>query len=732
MYRAIFWVQADDVPTLKADYAGLAHAMGLLSADGYTQEEAVTRWQDWLAQPDNDNWLLILDNAETPEDVHLYLPRSARGHVLITSRNVAWGALAHTLTVPVFTRDESMDFLHTYTQVDDTLQAHALAEALGDLPLALAQAAAYIQAEGSLTQYLNLFHDRHQELWTQATRPFDYPHTVQTTWVLAFECLQHESPASLQLLNLLAYLAPEHQPLSLFQDGGHSLPTPLATSVTDPLALNRVVAALRRYSLVERIGETLTVHRLVQVVTRDRLTDEGRQCWIDAAMQLIHAALARLQGDGHLVSGYVRHALEVANHVRTLPKTPVRMEQELAFLLTLGPIVMVTRGYAAPEVQHIYERVQTLCQPGQMSLALLPALFGLVAFYHLRAEHQRAVTLGAHLLTRAWQLGEPDLLAEAHLVRGAALWGLGDLLEARKHLDDIDRHYNPHSQPTYIRHYGQDPAMTGYAYGAQVLWLLGYPEQALQRISRAVSLAQEGGHPPDHSTTQGIAAVLHCFRRDIQETYTNATVALTLSDQYKFPQWKAHATVLQGWALAMQGKAAGIAQLCHGIADWQKTEARLGLPYFYALLAEAYGQVGQFEDGLTVLAEALNIVNMHEERWWEAEIYRLQGELTLRSAGADRQQAADCFDNALTVARRQEAKSLELRATIGLSRLLQHQGKLIEARERLEAIYNWFTEGFDTTDLQDANVLRKALHVGVVARQRKRLSSQTRYLASSQ
>ncbi|NNG06407.1 MAG: hypothetical protein HKM90_01630 [Desulfobacteraceae bacterium] len=172
----------------------------------------------------------------------------------------------------------------------------------------------------------------------------------------------------------------------------------------------------------------------------------------------------------------------------------------------------------------------------------------------------------------------------------------------------------------------------------------------------------------------------------------------------------AYGTLLRGWAIAAQGEGAeGIAQVRQGVVAHQATGAELHVPYFLSLLAEAYGEVGQPEEGLTLLVEALDRVNKTEERNWEAELHRRKGELLLIQQGQKVREAEECFRKALDTARRQQAKSLELRAAMSLSRLWQQQGKQEEAHQLLAEIYGWFTEGFDTADLKEAKVLLEEL-----------------------
>jgi predicted ATPase len=200
------------------------------------------------------------------------------------------------------------------------------------------------------------------------------------------------------------------------------------------------------------------------------------------------------------------------------------------------------------------------------------------------------------------------------------------------------------------------------------------------------------------------------FRRDVSVVHEHAEAAVALSTEQGFPLWAALGTILRGWALAMQGHGeAGLAQVHQGIAAWRATGAALFVPYLCTVLAEVAAHLGHTEDGLQALAEARTLVEQHEERWWEAEVCRLRGVLLLRQPGTPPAEAETWLQRALEVARRQEAKSLELRAAMSLSRLWQQQGKRQEAHDLLAEVYAWFTEGFDTADLQDAKALLEEL-----------------------
>jgi predicted ATPase len=249
-------------------------------------------------------------------------------------------------------------------------------------------------------------------------------------------------------------------------------------------------------------------------------------------------------------------------------------------------------------------------------------------------------------------------------------------------------------------------------------WLLGYPDQAPQRIRKALTLARTLADPYSLALALFGAAWLHQLRREGQETQEQAEALLALSTEQGFPFLLPLGTMLQGWALAEQGQAEeGIVQMRHGLAASQAIGTELQRSYWLALLAEAYGKAGQAEAGLAALTEALTVVDKSGERSYEAELYRLKGELRLQSESQSSEspprEAEACFQKAIEIARRQSAKSLELRSVMSLSRLWQQQGKQREAHELLAEIYGWFTEGFDTKDLQEAKALLAELAEGV-------------------
>ncbi len=285
-YSHVLWVRADDPTVLATSYAALTEALDLPEKSAAEQSQKIAAVRQWLQR--HEGWLLIIDNAEQPGALASYLPPDFRGHILITSRNPAWGRLAKAALVNVLGRAEAVEFLRKRTGQDDPPATTNLAAALGGLPLALEQAAAYIEQTGkSLTDYLLLFEQRHQELLSRPGAPPDYPHTVAATWSLSFEHVHAQEPAGAALLSLCSFLAPTPIPIALLTAGASLLPGALTPAMTDEVRRDEVLGTLRRYSLVHVHHHYLLFHRLVQMVMRERLAEE-QALWARAALSLIH------------------------------------------------------------------------------------------------------------------------------------------------------------------------------------------------------------------------------------------------------------------------------------------------------------------------------------------------------------------------------------------------------------------------------------------------------------
>jgi predicted ATPase/class 3 adenylate cyclase len=427
---------------------------------------------------------------------------------------------------------------------------------------------------------------------------------------------------------------------------------------------------------------------------------------------LIAQAVPYWQQAGRQASDRSAH-LEAVNHfttgialLQTLPETPALTHQALTLHIALGAALIITKGQAAPEVEHAYSQARTLCQQVGETPELVPVLFGLYRHYVVRAQLHTTRELGETLLCLAQHADDPALAVVAHFALGFTRFNLGALLAARQHLEAAIACYTPDQHRVMMRRMGHDAGAISSLYAALPLWLLGYPAQAVARLHEALELAHALAHPYYLVQARVVAAHVLAFCRDVPAVHEHAGAAIALGTEQGFPLWVTWGTLLRGWALAMQGQGeAGRFQIHQGLAAWRAIGAAMFVPYFYTLLAEVSAHLGYTADGLQALAEAHTLVEQHDERWWEAEVCRLWGVLLLKQPETPPEEAATWLWRALDVARRQEAKSLELRAAMSLTRLWQRQGKRAEARELLAPIYGWFTEGFDTADLQEARKL---------------------------
>jgi predicted ATPase len=392
-----------------------------------------------------------------------------------------------------------------------------------------------------------------------------------------------------------------------------------------------------------------------------------------------------------------------------LPDNPERIQYELTLRLALGELLIAVKGWAAPEVQETYTRAYVLGQQVGGTPQLLQALCGVIRCHSAQGQWRTAGEMSQQLLHLTQRQPDPALMLEGYVVMGSLALHRGDFITARVHLEHSLRLADtPQSSPP--------PFYGGFVFGIapgtlliRTLWSLGYADQAQQLSHDLLVLAQRAEHSLSLVYMELYAALLSQLRRDVAATRAHAHAAMACATTEGAGLRVEQGRLLWGWALAMQGDvAAGVAHIRQGWTVHQGLGPQILRPYYLSLLAEAYGQARQPEAGLTVLAEALTLVAATEERWWEAELYRLQGALLLQLPSPDICQAEGCFRQALDVAHGQQAKALELRAALSLGRLWQGQGKCTAAQQLLVEIYGWFTEGLDTPDLQAARVLLEA------------------------
>ena len=395
-----------------------------------------------------------------------------------------------------------------------------------------------------------------------------------------------------------------------------------------------------------------------------------------------------------------------------VPETPERIRQELALQTRLGPAVQAVKGQAAPDVEAVYNRARELCaRVTDCPPLLFSTLRGLWVFNMLRARHDEAHEFAGQMLALAQRERSDALHLEACKALGQTRFNLGEFVGARTQLEEALRLYNPEQHRTHALLYALDPAVGAGVYAAWTLWCLGHLDQSLAKSHEALAMARQMPHHFTLASALGHCAMLHQLRREVPPTEELSEALMTLSAEQGLAYWPGLATLMKGWVLAERGEGeASIAELRSAMATIRGIGAAAELPWYLALLAGAYGIVGRTAEGLDAIAEALAQVASTNERFYEAEIYRVKGEILLKHGGPDwAAEAETCFRQALDIAEAQSAKSWELRAAMSLARLWAEQGKRAQAQDLLAPVYGWFTEGFETADLKDAKALLEEL-----------------------
>lgn len=435
------------------------------------------------------------------------------------------------------------------------------------------------------------------------------------------------------------------------------------------------------------------------------------------AQAVIHWHRAARRAIGH--SGNVeavRHLMKGLELLQTVPVSQERIERELLLQTTLGPTLMAIKGYAAPDVGRTYDRARALCQEvGEKPQLLLRTLAGLCAFYMIRGQFEAVHELSDEILRQAKQVDSPrSFLLEAHFASGQTFFFQGDFRAAFARLEQGAAFYDPQRARSGAFAI-QDTRVICLSATAWALGFLGELDVALQRSREAVSLATQLSHPFSVATALFYAAWLHQFRREVRPARDTAEAAIRLSKEHGFPIWAAGATVIRGWTLASEGRITGDHRTCEegvetirrGLDAWVATGAEIARPYFLGLLAEACGAAGRPGEGLTLLAEALALVAKTGERFYEAELHRLAGTLALQggppASSLLQEQGESSLLRALTVAREQGAKLLELRTVVSLARFRDQQGGGSDARRMVAEALAEFSEGDATPDLTEAS-----------------------------
>jgi len=405
--------------------------------------------------------------------------------------------------------------------------------------------------------------------------------------------------------------------------------------------------------------------------------------------------------------GHLNRALEL---LARLPESPERDQQELALQIILGPPLVLTQGYAAPDVAGCYNRALDLCNKMGATPQLIPILLQLGTVFYIKAEYETALELGRRMLLIEERNKDPVIVTSTRLMNVMALYITGNFKEARAHLECGLAAYDPEQYSYYARVYGHDTGVSLLNFHSLVQLWQGYPDQAKESSMEAIELARDLDHPyilalALHSS----GAIISNWRREYEAAQVYLNEVLALCTEYNFPFYKAWGAVSKGWALTEQGEhREGILFLQQGIAALRAMGSLHAVSYVLGILAEGFMKTGQREEGSRTISEALITAKETGELLYEPALRTLHGEL-LEMQSASLNEIEQCFTQAVSMAHRIGAKWCELRAVMSLCRFWQKQGKSREAREKLADIYNWFTEGFDTKDLQEAKALLEEL-----------------------
>ncbi|MER9240910.1 tetratricopeptide repeat protein [Mesorhizobium sp. M0633] len=551
-YRLVWWIKAESLATLASDFARLANELGLASVGlaetgTYDQPHLVSAVRRWLET--NDGWLLIFDNAAGPQELSAYLPQAEIGHVLITTQNLSWQGQAEVVVVPELTPSSAVEFLLKRTKSKDAASAEQLASALGELPLALEHAGAYIDSSGCLIrEYLTLFVTKKEQIFQRFEAPPGYPFTIATTWELAFKRIPSEAA---ELLHLCTFLAPEGISRALLRNGAQCLPLSLARSVTDHLEWNDIMQALRRYSLLYRRDDVLRIHRLVQFVLLHRMKPDERCFWADVAVRLVADAFPRDEGSSVSLrecESLLPHALAACGWAEALN---VQAEKTCLLLTKVGHFLRIRAQYA--ESKSVLERALKIAD-------------------------------------NTYPKGHPEVAAIINSF-GRTLHSLGENAKARRAFH--------RSLKDYKACYGtSDPQVArGYNDYGSVLLTCGKPKSAIKFIYRAMHIDESihGRSHPDVARDRGnLGRALHALG-DLNGGRNELEKALRIHEAHFGPNDPRVADALSNLGLVFRSQ--------HNITAAQACFAR-SLQIREQVLGKQHPSTLRVRDRLTSLARA--------------------------------------------------------------------------------------------------------------------------------
>ena len=435
--------------------------------------------------------------------------------------------------------------------------------------------------------------------------------------------------------------------------------------------------------------------------TEAGLAEEAVRYWLQAGRRSVQRSAHR-EAVGQLQRGL--------SLLMTLPDSPERDRLELAFQLALGTELQRVRGLAAPQVAVAYERATVLCDRLGDTEALIFTLFGLRAHMMMAGPARTCLRVAEQCLTTAERYSARDYRLLGHYGLGAARMQLGELSKARSELEHVVTLYDAERDRDLIARCSVDPRATALGFLSLVSWALGYPEQARRwwEAAHRSEIEQKHAHTSAHVRFYA-GAQLAALLRDTVAARNQANAVIELADQHAMPIWRARATVLLGWAWGQADRVADAARLVEQeLANFEAVSAVGHRFQYIGILAELRARLGDHATSLHLIEDAQGQMEQTEYHFWHAELCRVEGEVRHQARAPDVEVEA-CFVEAIKWARKQQAKSFELRAAMSLARLRRDQGRHQDARDLLMPIYEWFTEGFDTVDLKEARALLEEL-----------------------
>jgi predicted ATPase len=396
-----------------------------------------------------------------------------------------------------------------------------------------------------------------------------------------------------------------------------------------------------------------------------------------------------------------------------LPATPALRREQITLQVALITPLLHVKGCTAPEFKAAVERARLLIEqsealgePLEDPLLLFSVLYGFWVANYVAFNGDVCRDLAAQYLALAEKQEATVPLMMGHRLMGASLLHTGDFAEGRAHYEQALALYDPAEHRPLAARWGVDVRVAILANRSIGVWPLGYPEAALADAEQALKYPREVSQAPSLMFALLYASLTFSFCANYAVAKALIDELVALADEKGAAFWKAFGPGFQGSILSLIGQAAdAVHTITSGITAWRSTGATVFIPWWLSCLARAYAELGQFDDALRCIGEAMTLVETTKERWCEAEVYRMAGEIALLSSEPDAAKAEGYFQRALAVARQQQAKSRELRAAMSMARLWRNQGKVQQARELLAPVYGWFTEGFETCDLKEAKVL---------------------------